>query len=174
MHTENPLISPPPDAETLYHELERAIAPYRDTFDAFVGIHAGGSWIAERLRAALAPTLPLGVIDVSFYRDDLAQRGLGRRDVRPSELPFSVEGARILLIDDVLYTGRTVRAAINELFDYGRPACVRFAALADRGGRELPICPDFCPWRSPTPLATHVRLELIVTPDQTFRWELVA
>lgn len=67
-----------------------------------------------------------------------------------------------------------MRAAINELFDYGRPACVRFAALADRGGRELPICPDFCPWRSLTPLATHVRLELIVTPEQTFRWELVA
>lgn len=84
MHTENPLISPPPDAETLYHELERAIAPYRDTFDAFVGIHAGGSWIAERLRAALAPTLPLGVIDVSFYRDDLAQRGLGGATFGPA------------------------------------------------------------------------------------------
>jgi pyrimidine operon attenuation protein/uracil phosphoribosyltransferase len=163
---------PLPDAEALFAELQAAITPHLGEFDALVGIHAGGSWIAERLRNRVAPHLPLGVIDVSFYRDDLAQRGLGRREVRPTELPFAVEGARILLVDDVLYTGRTVRAAINELFDYGRPAAVRLAALADRGGRELPICADFCPWRTPEPLPEAARLELLLTPQQTFRWEL--
>ena len=80
--------------------------------------------------------------DVSFYRDDYAKRGL-KEEVRPSQIPFEIEGANILLVDDVLYTGRTTRAAINTLFDYGRPAKIMLAALVDRGGRELPISADF-------------------------------
>jgi pyrimidine operon attenuation protein/uracil phosphoribosyltransferase len=163
----------PPDAETLISALLTQIAPLTPEIDAWIGIRSGGVWVAERLRNTLAPQQPLGTIDVSFYRDDLAQRGLGRSDVQPSTLPFTVDGARILLVDDVLYTGRTVRAAINELFDYGRPARVWLATLADRGGRELPICPDFCPWRAAEPLPPTHRLELIRTPDGTFCWELI-
>ena len=109
---------------------------------ALVGIHSGGAWLAERLATELGLAERLGFVDVSFYRDDFSEKGL-RADVKPSQIPFDVEGATILLVDDVLYTGRTTRAAINELFDYGRPARVLLAALVDRGGRELPIAADF-------------------------------
>jgi pyrimidine operon attenuation protein/uracil phosphoribosyltransferase len=108
---------------------------------AIVGIYSGGAWLAERLAKALNVAEP-GFIDVSFYRDDYAKRGL-KEEVRPSQIPFEIEGANILLVDDVLYTGRTTRAAINTLFDYGRPAKIMLAALVDRGGRELPISADF-------------------------------
>ncbi len=161
-----------PAAETLYAQLRAAVAPLIGEIDAIVGIHSGGAWIAERLHRDLAPHLPLGSIDVSFYRDDLAQRGLTPRHVQASHLPFAVQGARVLLIDDVLYTGRTVRAAINELFDYGRPARVWLATLADRGGRELPIAADVCPWQAATPLPDAVTLQLQRHPDGTFSWEL--
>lgn len=109
---------------------------------AIVGIHSGGAWLAERLAADLQLPERLGFIDVSFYRDDYAERGL-HATVKPTQIPFSVDGATILLVDDVLYTGRTTRAAINELFDYGRPARILLAALVDRGGRELPVAADF-------------------------------
>ena len=127
-----------PDAEeTLAALIERmrgAIA-----FDAkFVGIYSGGAWMAERLAQAIPGDHALGFIDVSFYRDDFSRKGL-KPEVKRTELPFEVEGATIVLVDDVLYTGRSVRAAINELFDYGRPASVVLAVLVDRGGRELPI-----------------------------------
>jgi pyrimidine operon attenuation protein/uracil phosphoribosyltransferase len=108
---------------------------------AIVGIYSGGAWLAERLAKALN-VVETGFIDVSFYRDDYAKRGL-KEEVRPSQIPFEIEGANILLVDDVLYTGRTTRAAINTLFDYGRPAKIMLAALVDRGGRELPISADF-------------------------------
>lgn len=107
-----------------------------------VGIHTGGVWIAERLHAALGIKTPLGTLDVSFYRDDFDKKGL-HRNVKSSDLPFDVEGRRLILVDDVLYTGRTIRAAMNELFDYGRPASIQLAALVDRGGRELPVAADF-------------------------------
>ena len=87
-------------------------------------------------------TLPLGTLDVSFYRDDFGQIGL-HPQVKPSDIPFEVEGSHIILVDDVLYTGRTIRAAINELFDYGRPASIRLATLIDRGGRELPVTAQY-------------------------------
>jgi pyrimidine operon attenuation protein/uracil phosphoribosyltransferase len=103
-----------------------------------VGIHTGGVWLAERLREELKIEQPVGVLDVSFYRDDFASGGLAP-DVKPSRIPFEVAGQDLLLIDDVLYTGRTTRAAMNELFDYGRPARIDLAVLIDRGGRELPI-----------------------------------
>ena len=107
-----------------------------------MGIATGGAWLAERLHADLGARVPLGRLDTSFYRDDVEERGL-KTQVSPSNLPFEVDGRDILLVDDVLYTGRTTRAAINTLFDYGRPAKIMLAALVDRGGRELPISADF-------------------------------
>ena len=107
-----------------------------------MGIHTGGVWLAERLHQELAITHPLGTLDVSFYRDDFDRIGLHSK-VKRSEIPFEVEGAHIILVDDVLYTGRTIRAAINELFDYGRPASISLATLVDRGGRELPIAAQY-------------------------------
>ncbi len=109
---------------------------------ALVGIHSGGAWIAERLHRELGIAAPLGTIDVGLHRDDLETSGL-RSAMRASSVPFEVGGADIVLVDDVLYTGRTIRAAMNELFDYGRPDRIRLAALIDRGGRHLPIAADF-------------------------------
>jgi pyrimidine operon attenuation protein/uracil phosphoribosyltransferase len=133
---------PLPDAEQLFTALTEQMRPRVGPDCGVIGIHTGGVWIAERLHQALGLTLPLGTLDVSFYRDDYRKIGL-HRDVKPSQLPFEVEGRHLVLVDDVLYTGRTIRAAMNELFDYGRPASIRLAALVDRGGRELPIAPQF-------------------------------
>ena len=136
--------NPELDAEALYQVLAKQVKAGLAKAEnvAIVGIYSGGAWLAERLATELQLTERLGFIDVSFYRDDFAEKGL-RPDVKPTQIPFDVDGATILLVDDVLYTGRTTRAAINELFDYGRPARVMLAALADRGGRELPIAADF-------------------------------
>lgn len=133
-----------PDAELLYQALLQQIKQHDLSQHklAIVGIYSGGAWIAERLVQDLQLDQPAGMIDVSFYRDDYAARGL-HTEVKPSQIPFEVNGASIILVDDVLYTGRTTRAAINELFDYGRPARIMLAALLDRGGRELPIAADF-------------------------------
>ncbi len=105
-----------------------------------VGIHTGGVWIAERLRRRLGIEAPLGQLNIAFYRDDFSRIGM-HPQVRPSQLP-STEGRDVILIDDVLYTGRTIRAALNELFDYGRPRQVVLGVLIERDGRELPIQPD--------------------------------
>ncbi len=126
-----------------------------------IGIHTGGSWLAARLHRLLAARIPLeprvGALDISFYRDDFSRIGM-HPQVRPSQLPFSVEGREIVLVDDVLYTGRTVRAALNEIFDYGRPAVVRLAVLVQRSGHELPISPDVTARRcSPRP-HEHIKL----------------
>ena len=106
-----------------------------------VGIHTGGAWIADHLHKELKLTDPLGLLDISFYRDDFSRIGMNP-SVKPSTLPLNVDNRDIILVDDVLYTGRTVRAAVNELFDYGRPASVLLAVLIDREGRELPIQAD--------------------------------
>jgi pyrimidine operon attenuation protein/uracil phosphoribosyltransferase len=106
-----------------------------------VGIHTGGVWVAERLHRQLALAEPLGVLDISFYRDDFTRIGMNP-EVRPSDIPFDLEGRHVLLVDDVIQTGRTVRAALNELFDYGRPASVSLLVLVQRNGRELPIQPQ--------------------------------
>lgn len=137
------MIHPELDAEALYQQLERELKSALTGTQrlAIVGIYSGGAWLAERLAKALDVSA-LGYIDVSFYRDDFASRGL-KEEVRPSQITFEIEGATILLVDDVLYTGRTTRAAINTLFDYGRPAKIMLAALVDRGGRELPVAADF-------------------------------
>jgi pyrimidine operon attenuation protein / uracil phosphoribosyltransferase len=108
-----------------------------------VGIHTGGYWIAEQLYQRLQLSNPLGSLSISFYRDDFTHVGL-HPEVQPSEIDVDVEGKHIILVDDVLYTGRTVKAALNALFDYGRPASVIFCALIDRLEHELPICADVC------------------------------
>jgi pyrimidine operon attenuation protein/uracil phosphoribosyltransferase len=132
------------DAEALYRTLLEQVRTGLAGVSnpAIVGIHSGGAWLAERLAADLGLSGRLGFIDVSFYRDDYAKKGL-HPDVKPTRIEFPADGATILLVDDVLYTGRTVRAAINVLFDYGRPQRIMLAALADRGGRELPVAADF-------------------------------
>ncbi|WP_322402841.1 bifunctional pyr operon transcriptional regulator/uracil phosphoribosyltransferase PyrR [Massilia luteola] len=132
------------DAEALYRDLLAQVrAGLSGVPDAaIVGIHSGGAWLAERLASDLGLQARLGFIDVSFYRDDYARKGL-HPDVKPTRIEFNVDGATIVLVDDVLYTGRTVRAAINVLFDFGRPQRIMLAALADRGGRELPVAADF-------------------------------
>ena len=133
---------PLPDAEALLGSLVEQMRPESGAEIRLVGIHTGGVWLAERLHRALGLEHPMGTIDVSFYRDDYGSRGLNPR-VKPSDIPFDMADADVILVDDVLYTGRTIRAAMNELFDYGRPRRVRLAALVDRGGRELPIAAQF-------------------------------
>lgn len=148
------------DAEALYLQLLAQIK--NQTADiqklAIVGIYSGGAWLAERLVADLALENPVGFIDVSFYRDDYAKKGL-HPDVKPTKIPFDVDDSTIILVDDVLYTGRTTRAAINELFDYGRPAKIMLAALVDRGGRELPIAADFVAYSANFDTTSSVHLQ---------------
>ena len=131
-----------PDAEAALRALAERMRPAVAHGAAFVGIYSGGAWVAERLAAMLPGDHPVGYIDVSYYRDDYAKSGL-KGGAKRTELGFEVEGAAIVLVDDVLYTGRSVRAAINELFDFGRPDRIELAVLVDRGGRELPIQADY-------------------------------
>jgi pyrimidine operon attenuation protein/uracil phosphoribosyltransferase len=147
-----------PDAEQLLASLTAQMRPDIAANTALVGIYTGGVWLAKRLYRDLEIALPLGTLDVSFYRDDFGQIGLHPR-VKPSDIPFEVEGSHIILVDDVLYTGRTIRAAINELFDYGRPASIRLAALIDRGGRELPVAAQYVGAELALPLDKMLALE---------------
>ena len=134
-----------PDVESLLTRMTERLTPFLDGSAGdntlLVGIHTGGAWLAERLHERLGLATPLGTLDISFYRDDFSRKGINP-EVRPSRLPLSIEDRTVILVDDVLYSGRTVRAALNELFDYGRPAAVRLAVLIDRDGRELPIAAD--------------------------------
>lgn len=129
------------DAEALYRELLRGVQLIIRADTRLVGITSGGAWLAERLQGDLKLPGQAGTISSAMHRDDFAQRGLASGG--QTQLPFDVNGAHILVLDDVLYTGRTIRAVINELFDYGRPASVKLAVLVDRGGRELPVQADF-------------------------------
>ncbi len=122
--------------ERMADELQQQISI--DAQTVMVGIHTGGVWIAEALHNLLGIQEPLGALDISFYRDDFTRIGMNPQ-VKPSQLPFSLEDRHIILVDDVLHTGRTIRAAMNELFDYGRPASISLAVLVERGGRELPV-----------------------------------
>lgn len=122
--------------DSMAAELRQTISA--DNAPAMIGIHTGGAWIAEALHQRLALNEPLGTLDISFYRDDFTRIGM-HPQVKPSHLPFEVEDRHIILVDDVLHTGRTIRAALNEIFDYGRPSCVTLACLIERSGRELPI-----------------------------------
>jgi pyrimidine operon attenuation protein / uracil phosphoribosyltransferase len=134
-----------PHVDKLISEMAQALAVYlaQRYIDnpAMVGIHSGGAWVAARLHRILQIEQPLGTLDISFYRDDFTAKGLNPQ-VQPSELPFAVEAQHIVLVDDVLMTGRTIRAALNELFDYGRPASVTLVTLIDICRRELPIQAD--------------------------------
>jgi pyrimidine operon attenuation protein / uracil phosphoribosyltransferase len=149
----------PLNAEALYAELLPAVKALIDASPAPVvlaGITSGGAWLAERLQRDLGLPGEAGVISSSMHRDDFAQRGLASS--AQTVLPFDVNGAHVLLVDDVLYTGRTLRAVINELFDYGRPASVRLAVLVDRGGRELPIEANVCAARVEVPAGQSLEL----------------
>ena len=156
-----------PDAEAQCVELANLIRPRLQPNTVLVGIHSGGAWVARRLRELLGLEGEVGLIDVSFYRDDFGEKGL-HPQVKPTSIPFDVEDRPIILVDDVLYTGRTTRAAINELFDYGRPANIKLAVLADRGGRELPICAEFCAWQ--TELDDAEELVLVPAEDGRLQW----
>jgi pyrimidine operon attenuation protein/uracil phosphoribosyltransferase len=143
---------PPLDAEALYRDLLGAVRSFMDGSPVplvLVGITSGGAWLAERLQRDLGLPGAAGVISSAMHRDDFAQRGLASS--AQTHLPFEVNGAHVLLVDDVLYTGRTLRAVINELYDYGRPASVKLAVLVDRGGRELPIEANVCAAKAALP-----------------------
>ncbi len=147
-----------PDAEQLCEQLARELKPRLRPSSAMIGIHTGGAWVAERLHAALGLKEPLGLLDIAFYRDDYAKQGLAK-DPKRSKIPFDVEGKDLLLVDDVLHTGRTVRAAINELFDYGRPASIALAVLAERDGRQLPVCAQYAGAKVEVPAGLRLRLK---------------
>lgn len=140
--------TPLPSATELVDQLVAQMRPHVTPATVLVGIHTGGVWVAEALHASLGLATPLASIDVSFHRDDHHLGNGLRAGGRASHLP-DVEGAHLILVDDVLYTGRTIRAALNELFDYGRPAQVDLAVLVDRGGRQLPVAATWCPHRMP-------------------------
>lgn len=133
------------DVAQLLRDLERNLKDYLQQHGiddpVIVGIHSGGVWVAEKLMPGLNLQDDLATLDISFYRDDFTRIGM-HPQVKPSNLPYSLEDRHVVLVDDVLYTGRTVRAAMNELFDFGRLASISLAVLVDRGERELPIQPD--------------------------------
>ncbi len=129
------------NAEALYSELLRGVQQMVGPQTRLVGITSGGAWLAERLQKDLGLPGQHGTITSAMHRDDFAQRGLSSGG--QTHLPFEIKDADVVVLDDVLYTGRTIRAVINELFDYGRPASVKLAVLVDRGGRQLPIQADF-------------------------------
>jgi pyrimidine operon attenuation protein/uracil phosphoribosyltransferase len=145
------------DAEALYAELRAGVRALLRPETVLVGIWSGGAWLAERLQADLGRPGAAGVISSTLHRDDFGSRGMAA-GTDATKLPFAIAGSRILLIDDVLYTGRTIRAVINELYDFGRPASVQLAVLVDRGGRELPIQPAFAAARVALPASQKLSL----------------
>ena len=158
-----------PNAETLFETFAERIKPLIQPNTAIVGIHSGGAWLAARLLPMLGKDLAHGILDVSFYRDDFNERGL-HSETKPSQIPFDVQDKHIILIDDVFYTGRTIRAAMNELFDYGRPASITLAVMVNRGGRELPIAPQISAFD--TELAESQNLQLLRHENGTFYFTL--
>jgi pyrimidine operon attenuation protein/uracil phosphoribosyltransferase len=145
------------DAEALYTDLCQGVRPLLRPGSALVGIWSGGAWLAERLQRDLGLPGAHGVISSTLHRDDFSARGLaGGND--PTQLPFAIDGRHVVLLDDVLYTGRTVRAVVNELFDFGRPASVTLAVLVDRGGRELPVAAAYAAARIALPASQRLSL----------------
>jgi len=153
--------------DNLEAELKRIIDERQLVNPLMIGIRTGGVWIAEQMHRRLNISEPLGLLDISFYRDDFSQIGVNP-NVKPSQLPPHIEGRDIILIDDVFYTGRTIRAAMNEIFDYGRPNQIVLAVLIERDGRQIPLNPDCVGARitlnadqrikltGPEPLAVHL------------------
>ena len=156
------------DAPSLYQELLRGVKNLTEPEAKLIGIASGGVWLAQQLQTDLALPGKAGVISSAMHRDDFSKRGLAHSV--QTQLPFDVNGQDIVLIDDVLYTGRTIRAVLNELFDYGRPARVRLAVLVDRGGRQLPVSADFAAARVSLPLTQS--LALARSEDGLFSFEI--
>ena len=156
------------DAEALYKELLSGVRSLMGPNTQLAGVASGGAWLAERLHKDLGLPGKPGVLSSALHRDDFAQRGMSQSV--QTQIDFDVNGADILVMDDVLYTGRTVRAILNELYDYGRPACVRLAVLVDRGGRELPVAAEFAAARVALPASQQ--LALARTEDGTFQFEV--
>ena len=150
-----------PSVESLIEKLTQALTPYFSSPESkplIVGIETGGVWIAEQLRQRIAPESELGRLDISFYRDDFTRNGL-HPTVKPSNLPTNIDEQTIILVDDVLQSGRTIRAAMNEIFDYGRPKKIILAILIDRGQREIPIQADFVGASLSLDSNSHIKLE---------------
>ena len=145
------------DAEALYRELLGGVRQLRTADTRLVGITSGGAWLAERMHKDLGLAGEVGVISSAMHRDDFAKRGLSGAG-QQTQLRFDVNDSHIVLLDDVLYTGRTIRAVLNELFDYGRPASVKLAVLVDRGGRELPVQADYAAARVTIPASQSLAL----------------
>ena len=143
--------------EKLADDLSSYMTENNITSPIFIGIRTGGVWVAKELQSLLNNTDELGILDITFYRDDFSRAGI-QPTVKPSQLPLSVNDRHIILIDDVLHTGRTVRAALNEIFDYGRPASVILVALVQRNGRELPIQADVVGKSVNLDASQHVKL----------------
>jgi pyrimidine operon attenuation protein/uracil phosphoribosyltransferase len=157
------------DAEALYADLLGGVRSLLRPDTVLVGIWSGGAWLAERLQCDLRLAGEHGTISSTLHRDDFGSRGLAA-GADHTKLPFNVDDRPILLIDDVLYTGRTIRAVLNELFDFGRPASVALAVLVDRGGRELPIEPAFSAARITLPV--DQRLSLVRDESGRFSFDI--
>lgn len=151
-----------PNAETLLTKVTQDIAAIANAQTAIVGIHRGGVWMMERILPTLDASIPFGTLDAALYRDDYAQRGL-KSTTQPANIPFDVNDKHIILIDDIFYTGRTARAAMNELFDYGRPANITLSVLINRGGAQLPIKPQIT--GAEMPIAANEQFKLTKTPE---------
>ncbi len=150
-----------PNPETLFSDISAKILaqlanPLFAENSALVGIHSGGAWLMQRILNQLKKDIPFGTLDAALYRDDYSQRGL-KAEMQPSNIAFNVQDKHIILIDDIFYTGRTTRAAMNEIFDYGRPASITLAVLINRGGAELPIAPQI------------VGAEILLKPQQSLQ-----
>lgn len=145
------------DAEALYTDLREGVRRLLPADAALVGIWSGGAWLAERLQRDLHLPGEAGVISSTLHRDDFGQRGLAA-GADATKLPFAIDGRHLVLVDDVLYTGRTIRAVLNELYDFGRPASVKLAVLVDRGGRELPIEAAYAAARVSLPASQRLSL----------------
>jgi pyrimidine operon attenuation protein / uracil phosphoribosyltransferase len=146
-----------PDPETLLSDITKKVEDIMTPDTVLVGIHSGGVWLMQRMLASIKKDIPYGTLDAAFYRDDYAQKGL-KTETKPANIPFDVTGKQIILIDDIFYTGRTTRAAINELFDYGRPAHITLAVLINRGGAQLPIRPQIVGAELPLTMDQHFKL----------------
>ncbi len=161
--------SPHLDAEALYGDLLTGVRGLLRPNTVLVGIWSGGAWLAERLQRELALQGEPGVISSALHRDDFSSRGM-TAGADHTQLPFEIEGRHILLVDDVLFTGRTIRAVVNELFDFGRPASVTLAVLVDRGGRELPVAAAYSAARITLP--AHQRLSLVRDDAGRFSFDI--
>ncbi|MDP6135302.1 MAG: bifunctional pyr operon transcriptional regulator/uracil phosphoribosyltransferase PyrR [Arenicellales bacterium] len=149
--------APVPEPDVLIRSMADGLAALSSNDSIMIGIHTGGVWIARQLHTLLGLATPLGSININFYRDDFSRIGL-HPQVSASEIPADIEGQNLILVDDVLQTGRTVRAALNEIFSYGRPDTVKLAVLVERDGRELPIQPDIVGTRMALEQRQHIKL----------------